>query len=90
MFCLVSLGLGFAAVWHMWWLAVLCAVALPAAVIVRSFLLDTEIVMTADEIRSETESWLARANAARQITRTEETAPENKGRAALDAEGFAR
>lgn len=89
-FCLASLGLGFAAVWHMWWLAILCAVAVPVVVILRSFRLDTETVVKADDIRSETERWLARANSARQATRLEETTPHNTGRAALDAEGFAR
>ena len=90
LFCLVSLGLGFAAVWHIWWFAILCVVAVPAVIILRSFSLDTETIVKADDIRSETERWLARANSARQATRLEETTPHNTGRAALDAEGFAR
>ncbi len=90
LFCLVSLGLGFAAVWHIWWLALLCALILPLTVILRSFRLDTEIVIEAAEVRRETEAWLAQANAAKTTTRLEETTPLNTGRPALDAEGFAR
>lgn len=44
--------LGFAAVWHMWWLVVVCFVAAVASVIVRASSDDTEYVMTAAEVEA--------------------------------------
>jgi cytochrome o ubiquinol oxidase subunit I len=47
-----SLALGFAAVWHIWWLAIAAFVAIAATVIGRSFGRDDGYYIPADVVRS--------------------------------------
>jgi cytochrome o ubiquinol oxidase subunit 1 len=44
--------LGFAAVWHMWWLVAACFVAAVISIIIRASSDDTEYVMTAAEVEA--------------------------------------
>jgi cytochrome o ubiquinol oxidase subunit 1 len=46
-----GLVLGFAIVWHIWWLAVLCLAVIAYAVIVRASDDDTGYVMSASEVK---------------------------------------
>jgi cytochrome o ubiquinol oxidase subunit 1 len=46
-----GLVLGFAIVWHIWWLAVLCLAVIAYAVIVRASDDDTDYVMSASEVK---------------------------------------
>jgi len=46
-----AFALGFAMVWHIWWLAVVCALVILAAIIWRSGDDDTEYRLSADDVR---------------------------------------
>jgi cytochrome o ubiquinol oxidase subunit I len=47
----VSFAFGFAVVWYIWWLAVLCLAAIALAVIARASDDDTDYVMSASEVK---------------------------------------
>ncbi|WP_322628868.1 cbb3-type cytochrome c oxidase subunit I [Halothiobacillus sp.] len=77
--CVVGGLLGFALVWHMWWLAILSALAVPVAVIAKSFDTRTEKVIPAAEVRQQHQAWLAQARQETPISRQLETSPDNHG-----------
>jgi cytochrome o ubiquinol oxidase subunit 1 len=61
----VSFLLGFAVVWHIWWLAVLCALVALGAIIIRSWDDETEYCLPASEVeRIENARFETLANAA--------------------------
>ncbi|MCG8544232.1 MAG: cytochrome o ubiquinol oxidase subunit I, partial [Alphaproteobacteria bacterium] len=66
--------LGFAMVWHIWWLVAVCAVAMWIAIIVRSSNDDTEFCLSAAEVKRIED---ARFADLAQATRTE--APDAAG-----------
>ena len=78
----VGIALGFASfaiVWHIWWLTIAGFACAWIAVIARSFVTDTERVVTALEIREHEERWLRLARDAAPTTRFRETAAVNTG-----------
>jgi cytochrome o ubiquinol oxidase subunit I len=48
----LAFALGFAMVWHIWWLALASGLGILVAVAVRAFDDDTEFVMTAAEVQA--------------------------------------
>jgi len=61
----VAFALGFAVVWHIWWLAAACGLGILAAIIWRSGDDGTEYRLTADEVRNiENDRYAAMAQAA--------------------------
>ena len=48
-FC--ALLLGFSLIWYIWWLAISCAIAIVAVIIMKSADEDTEYVITAEEVK---------------------------------------
>lgn len=84
---LASTALGFALVWYIWWLAALAAIAIPVALIARSFDLDTHRTIPAAEIARENRAWLDAVAKTKAITRGDEDTARNTGRAAPEREG---
>lgn len=82
---IASAATGFALVWHMWWLAILGAVAIVATVIARSFVRDTERVIPAATVARIDGAWLDAAARAHPIPREIETTPANQGLAEVHA-----
>ena len=72
-------GGGFGLVWHIWWMAAGGLLLAMAAVIARSFVRNTERVIPAEQVRRETEAWLAAARSEPPATREEEMMPANHG-----------
>jgi len=48
----LAFALGFAMVWHIWWLAIVAGVGILGAVVVRTFDDETEFVMPATEVQA--------------------------------------
>jgi len=80
---IASAAAGFALVWHMWWLAILGTLVIVATVIARSFVRDTEKVITADAVRRTEDRWLSAVERAQPIPRELETTSANQGLAAV-------
>ena len=80
-----AMALGFALVWHIWWLAAVGLVAVVCIVIGRSFVRETTYVIPAAEIRFEHEAWLLRVAARIPVDRDDETSSANHGLAVADA-----
>jgi cytochrome o ubiquinol oxidase subunit 1 len=76
---------GFALVWHMWWLAVLGLFAIIATVIARSFARDVERTIPAEEVQGREQAWLDAVHNALPIPRRDETKPVNHSLARIDA-----
>lgn len=76
---IASAAAGFALVWYMWWLAILGTAVIVATVIARSFVRDTEKVISADEVRRTEDRWLTAVERARPIPREIESTPANQG-----------
>ena len=76
---------GFALVWHMWWLAVLGLLTVVAAVIARSFAREVERTIPAEEVQRREQDWLRAVRAALPIPRRDETNPVNHGLAEIEA-----
>ena len=71
--------LGFALVWHMWWLAALGAVVILGAVIARSFARDVDRTIPAAVVEAANQRWLAAVCATPSIPREVETTSANRG-----------
>ncbi|MGI9383091.1 MAG: cbb3-type cytochrome c oxidase subunit I [Methyloligellaceae bacterium] len=87
--CVLSGVWSFALVWWIWWLAALTTVAMVAAVILRSFVTETERVIPAGQVKEEHEAWLRKVEKAVPVRRDLEASPENFGYAAPDLVGEA-
>ena len=86
----LGFGIGFAAVWHIWWLAIGgCAVVL-ATMVARGFVRETHRTVAAAEVRAATERWLATVAATPQVTRAAEESSENAGLAVPATSGAVR
>ncbi len=85
--CLATVAMGFGLVWDMWWLAALGFAVVPIALIARGFRTDTEVVVTADQIRNRHEAWLSLVARSSPITRDDEANPANRGVAGPDVIG---
>ncbi len=72
-------AVGFALVWHIWWLAILGFVTVWGTVIARSFVRQTMRVIPAEEVRRTEERWLRAVSEARQVGRDDEVTPANRG-----------
>ncbi|MFZ5750438.1 MAG: cbb3-type cytochrome c oxidase subunit I [Pseudomonadota bacterium] len=86
-FAVFGAALGFALVWHIWWLAVASVLVLAASVIGRSFVTRTETVIAAARIEAEDRRFRALREAAMPVGRDAEETCANRGRA--DREAFA-
>ncbi|HTZ02660.1 MAG TPA: cbb3-type cytochrome c oxidase subunit I [Xanthobacteraceae bacterium] len=73
--------LGFALVWHIWWLCVAASLGLCAVMIGRGYARDTEKIIPAAEVERDHMRWLATVAASRPVTRAHEIEPANDGRA---------
>ena len=69
----------FGLVWHIWWAVILWFIACWSAVIARSFVRDTERMISADELREGHQQWLQRVAAAEPVTRDHEICSRNQG-----------
>ena len=76
--------LGLALIFWIWWLAIVSVGVMLAALIGRTFSLNTTYTIPAEEIARDHQAWLAEVHAAQRITRAEETQAANRGRAALE------
>jgi cytochrome o ubiquinol oxidase subunit 1 len=76
--------MGFALVWHIWWLAALGLALIPGALIVRAFVCETERVIPAAEVARAHDAWLDAIARADGVTRDVETGTANRGLAAPD------
>ena len=76
---------GFALVWHMWWLAALGFVVVVGAIVARSFARDVERTIAAEEVQRREHAWLDAVHKALPIPRRDETKPVNHGLARIDA-----
>ncbi|MGI9400489.1 MAG: hypothetical protein ACR2O0_04475, partial [Rhizobiaceae bacterium] len=45
-----AFAFGFAMVWQIWWLAIVCGIAIIAGLAARSFVMDSEILIPANEV----------------------------------------
>jgi len=81
---LLASALGFAVVWHIWWLAIISLLGCIGTVIVYAFLPQTERVIPAEEVRKVDEAWRRQARETQGVTRDEETAETNQGLARPD------
>jgi cytochrome o ubiquinol oxidase subunit 1 len=76
---------GFALVWQIWWLVIVSFVAMWGAVIARSFVVDTERVIPASEVRASHEAWLQTVRECAVTSREQENTSGNAGRAEVIA-----
>lgn len=76
--------LGLALVFWIFWLAALAALVIAGAFVVRSFFEERTVTVPAEEARAVNERWISRIEAARGVTRDEETSEANRGYAATD------
>jgi cytochrome o ubiquinol oxidase subunit 1 len=72
-------GIAFGLVWHIWWLAILCALLAAAAMVVRGFARGLTRTIPAAEVRRQHQGWLAVVRASVPVTRADERAPANQG-----------
>jgi len=82
--CLAATAMGFGLVWHIWWLALLGFTVIPASLIARAFVRNTEQVIPSHEIARSHAAWLSAIHAAPGVSRDAETRPSNRGLAAPD------
>jgi cytochrome o ubiquinol oxidase subunit 1 len=82
--CFATIVLGFAIVWHVWWLAALSFAVVPLSMIYRAFLPDSavEVTIPAARIAEQDMDWRANLARTRAISRDEEDSPANRGLAA--------
>ena len=78
-------AVGFALVWHMWWLAALGLVVVIGALIARSFARDVERTIPAAKVEAAHQRWLAAVHATPPIPRKLETTSANHGLAKVAA-----
>lgn len=76
---LSSAVMGFALVWHIWWLLVAGLLTLVGAVIARSFVRDIHTTIPAVQVAAQDAQWLDLVQRTRAVSRDEETWPTNKG-----------
>ena len=72
-------AVGFALVWHMWWLAALGLLVVIGAVIARSFARDVERTIPAATVEAAHQRWLAAVHTTPAIPREVETTRANHG-----------
>ena len=77
-------ALGFALVWHIWWLAIAGALIIVCAVIARSFVRDTHRVIPANEVAREHGAWLDTIRKLAAANRDDEMTAANHGLARAD------
>ncbi|MEO6974142.1 MAG: cbb3-type cytochrome c oxidase subunit I [Rhodoferax sp.] len=82
----LGFALTFGLVWHIWWLVILAAFGVIAAMIVHGFARDITKIITASEVRREHQRWLDVVRVASAITRADESRPANQGLAELEQE----
>ncbi len=80
-------ALGFALVWHMWWLAILALVISFIEFMIRIFDMDTTETIPAERVREEYEAWLNQVEHLPAATRADEATPRNRGVATMELEG---
>lgn len=80
--CLATTTMGFALVFHIWWLALAGLIIAIGSVITRSFQLETTRIVPAKEVMQEYRAWLEAVRAADPVARDKETSADNKGVAA--------
>ena len=73
--------LGFALVWHVWWLVIVSFVLCWIPPVWRSFRPPEEKVIPAEVVRKEHEQWLNRVQSLPAIGRERECTSANQGRA---------
>ena len=78
-------AIGFALVWHMWWLAIVGMTVVVTTVILRSFARDTMRVIPAAQVAATDRAWLAQVGRETPVPRQAETIPLNRGRALIAA-----
>ncbi|RZF60678.1 cytochrome ubiquinol oxidase subunit I [Sphingomonas populi] len=76
---IASGAVGFALVWHIWWLAILGMLVVIGTVIARSFVRDTHRIIPARAVERTERGWLEAVAKARPIPREIETSPANQG-----------
>jgi cytochrome o ubiquinol oxidase subunit 1 len=76
-----AIGLGFALVWHIWWLVAVSFVIIWGAVIARSCVTETERVIPASKVRADHEAWLQQVRQCAATSREQEDTRVNVGRA---------
>ncbi|MGH8259521.1 MAG: cbb3-type cytochrome c oxidase subunit I, partial [Steroidobacteraceae bacterium] len=81
--CVFGTLTAFGLVWYMWWLTVLGALAMAAAVLGRGYTRNTERIVPADEVARTDRQWLETVAAAEPVSRSEEVSPVNAGLAAI-------
>ncbi len=74
-----GVAVGFALVWHLWWLAILGFVTVWGTVIARSFVRDVVRVIPAEEVKRTEERWLRAVSEAQRVGRDDEVTPANRG-----------
>ncbi len=74
-----SFFLAFAMIWHIWWLAIVSFIALPAALIVRGMKQIKPLIIPADQVKAEDEKFRQFVANATPITRADEASPKNRG-----------
>jgi cytochrome o ubiquinol oxidase subunit 1 len=72
-------AMGFALVWHVWWLAAAALAGIVGQIVWRAFDTRTERVIPAAALRRHHARFLAEVAATRPVDRLEETAPANRG-----------
>ncbi|NKF24399.1 cbb3-type cytochrome c oxidase subunit I [Solimonas marina] len=82
---ILAAAAAFGLVWHMWWLAIIGALAISAVVIARSFARDVEHTISADEVQRTEQRWLRAAANAAPIPRELEMTSANQGLAEVSA-----
>jgi cytochrome o ubiquinol oxidase subunit 1 len=70
---------GFALVWHIWWLTIVGLLVITGTVIVRSFIRDTQRIITAVEVERIEARWLRAVARAVPIAREQEMTSANQG-----------
>lgn len=83
----VSFVLGFALVWHIWWMATLGFLAAIAVMMLRGFARNTTRIIKAEDVRRDYEHWISAAAAATAISRIDECTPLNTGLAQHEPDG---
>jgi cytochrome o ubiquinol oxidase subunit 1 len=71
--------IGFALVWHMWWLAVAGSLAVAATLILRGFVRNTDKTIPAREVEGAHEEWLRLIGTTPAVSRVQELDSANAG-----------
>jgi cytochrome o ubiquinol oxidase subunit 1 len=77
--CVTGFGIAFGLVWHIWWLAIIAALAALGATVGRGFARDTTKTVPAGAVREEQRHWLNAVDAATVISRADECDSANEG-----------